>query len=122
MNKKFKYKNTIVIGFDDIDNPKREEIMHLLSQGVAEDWCLFTAAYDVLDDKDVSIDDQFRDIADGEVVKVLEAGYSFENGKPFAVCTDENLHEPQVTIKYLDELLDIRRWAKMNQYKESNNG
>lgn len=122
MNKQFKFKNTIVIGFDDLNDPKRKEITHLFSQGVVEDWCLFTAAYDVLDDKGVRIGDVFRGIEYGYVIKVLEVGYSFENSKPFAVCTDDDMYEPCINIKYFDELLDIRRWAKMNQYKESDNG
>ena len=36
MDKNFKYKNTIVIGFDNVDDPKRKEITDLLSQGVSD--------------------------------------------------------------------------------------
>lgn len=122
MNKKFKFKNTIVIGFDDIDDPKRKEITHLFSQGVVEDWCLFTAAYDVLDDKDVNVGDMFRDIQTGRTIKVVDVAYSLANHKPFAVCADKNIHESFIETIYFCALLDTRRWAKMNQYKESENG
>lgn len=51
MNKRFKCKNTIVIGFDDIDDPKRKQITDLLSEGLADGWCLFLADCDVVNDK-----------------------------------------------------------------------
>lgn len=51
MNKNFKYKNTIVIGFDDIDDPKRKQLTDLLSKGLSEGWCLFLADRDVVTDE-----------------------------------------------------------------------
>lgn len=51
MNKRFKYKNTIVIGFDDIDDPKRKQVTDLLSEGLADGWCLFLADRDVVNDE-----------------------------------------------------------------------
>jgi len=121
VNKIFKYTNTFVIGFDDLNDPKRKEVVSFLLGGYdgIPDWVLFTATGNMLDDKGVSIGDQFRGVDYGRTVKVLEVGFSFENSKPFAVCTDDDMYEPYVDIKYLDELLDIRRWAKMNQYKDA---
>lgn len=109
------YRNTIVIGFASANDPKRKEVTDFLSQGIADGWCLFTADHDVLDDKDIEIGDRFRNIEIGDVIKVTEVGYSFEKSKPFVVCMDENLYEPCVEIKLIEELIDIRVWAKMGQ-------
>lgn len=119
MNKNFKYTNTIVIGFNDKDDPKRKEFVNMAVSSAMHEHVLHLAANNVLDDKCVKIDDQFRGVDYGKIIKVLEVGFSFENSKPFAVCTDDDMHDPYVDIKYFDELLDIRRWAKMNQYKEN---
>lgn len=118
MRKNFKYTNTVAFGFDDINDPARTELIDILSRGTVDGWVLHTSTYNTLDEKGVKVGDQFRDVEYGGVIKVLEVGFSFENSKPFAVCTDDYPHEPDVSIKYLDELLDIRRWAKINQYEE----
>lgn len=122
MIKNFRYTNTVAFGFDDINDPKRKELTDMLSQGAVDGWVLHTSTYNTLDDKGVKVDDQFRDVEYGKIVKVLEVGFSFENSKPFAVCTDDDMYEPYIDIKYLDELSDVRRWAKMNQYKEDDCG
>lgn len=119
MDKNFKHKNSIVIGFNDQDESKRKWIIDVLTSKTMQDHVLHLASSDVLENRGVTIDDQFRDIEYGKVIKVLEVGFSFENSKPFAVCTDDDMHDPYIDIKYLDELLDIRRWAKMNQYEVS---
>ena len=122
MTKNFKYTNTIVIGFDNKDDPKRKDFVDTVTSNDMIAHVLHLAATNILNDNGVSIGDQFRCVEYGKIVKVLEVGFSFENSKPFAVCTDDDMYEPFIDIKYLDELLDIRRWAKMNQYKESDNG
>ena len=120
MDKNFKYKNTIVIGFDNVDDPKRKEITDLLSQGVSDGWCLFIAN-DILNDKGVKIGDWFRCVEYGKKIKIIEVGFNSKDRRPFVVCEDDD-YEGELMIKYFDELLDIRRWAKMNQYKENDDG
>lgn len=115
MIKNFKYTNTVVFGFDDIDDPKRKELTDMLSQGVADDWVLHTSTYNALGNKGVEIGDMFRDINKGSSIRVVEVGFSFENSKPFAVCADYNISLHHLFIKYFDELLNAKVWAKMGQ-------
>lgn len=120
MDKYFKYTNTVVIGFDNVDDPKRKEITDRLSQGVSDGWCLFIAN-DILNDKGVKTGDYFRCVEYGKKIEVIEVGFNSEDKQPFVVCEDDD-YEGSLMIKYFDELLDIRRWAKMNQYKEDDHG
>ena len=122
MTKNFKYTNTVVFGFDDKDDPARKELIEAVTSDAVADNVCFLSVVDVMDNRGVKAGDQFRCIEYGRVVKAIDVGFSFEHSKPFAVCIDDDLHEPETSIKYLDELLDIRRWAKMNQYKEDDHG
>lgn len=118
MRENYKYTNTVAFGFDDMNDPIRKELTDMLSRGTVDGWVLHISTYNTLDDKGIKVGDQFRDVEYGGVIKILEVGFSFENSKPFAVCADDHSCAPDISIKYLNELLDIRRWAKMNQYEE----
>lgn len=118
MNKNFKYKNTIVIGFDDIDDPKRKEIVGLAGAGIMNDWVLHVAAYDVLDDKGVEVGDKFRSIDGGEVLTVEDVAYSLSEHKPFAICQNSDFRASVKTNVTLRDLVNTKIWAKMGQAVE----
>ena len=118
MNKNFKYTNTIVIGFNDKDDPKRKEFVNMAVSNAMHEHVLHLAATNVLDDKGVKVGDEFRNIELGHSAEVLRVVFDLTENISLAVCDDESLTHA-CTIISLNELLDIRRWAKINQYKEN---
>lgn len=109
---KKKYCNTIVIGFDDVNDVKRKELVETLSQGVMSDWVLFINADNILENKEVYIGDEFRHLATGLVVKIVEVAYSFENDNAFAVCDQVDGFKKGLEIRSLKELTDRLIWVK----------
>jgi len=109
-----KYPNTIVIGFDDVDDTKRQELVKTLSQGVMDDWVLFISADNILENKQVYIGDSFRHLATGLVIKIVEVAYSFEHGNAFAVCDQVDGFKKGLKIIDLEELTSKLVWVKEN--------
>ena len=109
---KKKYCNTIVIGFDAVDDAKLQELVKNLSQGVMDDWVLFISADNVLENKGVFIGDTFKHVATGLVIKVVEVAYSFENDNTFAVCDQVDGFKKGLEIRSLKELTDRLVWVK----------
>lgn len=109
---KKKYCNTIVIGFDAVDDAKRQELVKNLSQGVMDDWVLFISAENVLENKGVYIGDKFRHLATGLIVDIVEVAYSFENDNAFAVCNQIDGFKKGLGIISLKELTDRLVWVK----------
>lgn len=126
MNKNRKFMNTFVVGFDDLNDPKRKELVSLmLDDGKSDDvpeWTLFTSTDNVIDNKDVFLGDQFRRLTDGCVLGIVDVGYSLINHSSFAVCDIDNNPSTAIdSIVYLDDLLDITIYGKMHQNKAINN-
>lgn len=124
MTKNAEFKNTFVIGFDDLDDPKRQEVVKLLLSsgegGRRPDWVLFASTDNVLDDKGVKPHDQFRHLNDGYYVTVIDTAYSYTQNEPFAVCHcwDTKKSEKENICIDFDELLDTKIYGKMNQNKD----
>lgn len=117
-----KYTNTIVVGFDDINDPARHELIKLLNGGKIDDdrpdWVLFTAAHNILDDKNLKVGDEFRNIENGHAIEVLNVAYDLGSMMHIVICDDDSRNMGYTSVIKMDELLDVRLWAKMNQLTE----
>lgn len=111
------YKNTAVIEFADPIDPRRKEIVDLLSAGMDEGWCCYLSAQDDIhcnDNKGVESGDEFRHINNGHSATVLKVVFDIEEKVMIAVCDDESLTSRKSLIN-LDDLLNTKVWAKMGQ-------
>lgn len=117
-----KHQNTIVVGFDDVNDPARRELIKLLNGGKIDgdmpDWVLFTAAYNILDDKNINVGDEFRNIQNGHSIEVLNVTYDLGSMTHIVLCDDDSRIMGYTSVIKMDELLDVRLWAKMNQLTE----